>query len=75
MLWFQVLSESVANALAFYGDPNTQETEWFVRQFDKFFDCLNVRNLEEHRKRRKPNLKPYTDPEDERLIVSLYIHV
>jgi len=55
------LSESVANALTFYGDPNTRETERFVRQFDKFFDCLNVRNLEEHRKRRKPNLKLYTD--------------
>ena len=65
------MSESVANALAFYGDPNTRETERFVRQFDKFFDCLNVRNLEEHRKRRKPNLKPYTDPEDERLTVSI----
>jgi len=49
------LSESVANALAFYGDRNTRETERFVRQLDKFFDCLNVRNLEEHRKRRKPN--------------------
>ena len=38
--------------------------------FDKFFDCLNVRNLEEHRKKNKPNLKPYNSPMDGRLKVS-----
>ena len=67
---FQVLSESVARALEFYGDAETSETKMFVQIFDKFFDCLNVRNLDEHRKKRKPNLRPYTSPNDERLTVS-----
>lgn len=65
----QVLSESVANALSYSGDPDTVQTEIFVRYFDKFFDCLNVRNREEHFKRRKPNLKPYTSADDGRLKV------
>ena len=69
-LYMQVLSESVANALAFYGDLQTKETQRFVRIFDKFFDCLNGRNLDEHQKRRKPNLKPYRSKDDERLKVS-----
>ena len=46
------------------------ETERFVRVFDKFFDCLNVRSPDEHQRRRKPNLKPYTRSDDERLMVS-----
>ena len=61
----------MGNAFAFYGDPNTRETERFVRTFDKFFDCLNVRSLDEHRRKRKPNLKPYTSSSDERLTVSI----
>lgn len=67
----QVLSESVANALEFYGDLQTRETQRFVRIFDKFFDCLNGRNLDEYRKRRKPNLRPYYSETDERLSVRL----
>ena len=38
----QVLSTSVANALEYYGDPATKETELFVRKFDCLFDCLFV---------------------------------
>ena len=71
--FFKVLSESVANVLAFYGDPATKETERFVRTFDKFFDCLNVRCCGEYCKRRKPNLAPYRQESDERLVVSLMI--
>ena len=66
----QVLSKSIANALDFYGGSETEETRIFVETFDKFFDCLNVRSLQEHFKRRKPNLAPYRDPDDERLTVS-----
>ena len=65
----QVLSESVANALEFYGDAKTTETVKFCHTFGKFFDCLNVRNKSEYIKKKKPNLKPYTNPEDERLKV------
>ena len=43
----QVLSTSVASALAYYNDPSTTETEHFCRQFDRFFDCMNVRSKSE----------------------------
>ena len=33
----QVLSKSVADALAYFGDPETEQTEKFLRLFDKFF--------------------------------------
>ena len=29
------------------------------------FDCLNVRNKEEQKLKRKSNLRPYSDPDDE----------
>ena len=61
------MSQSVANALEFYGDAETLEIMILVETFDTFFDCLNVRNLDEHRKKRKPNLRPYRSPDDERL--------
>ncbi len=68
----QVLSETVANGLKIYAGPeDTSETEKFVRTFDKFFDCLNGRNLKEHILERKPNLKPYYSPDDERLKVCI----
>lgn len=67
----QVLSQSVANAFSYFGDPDTTETQRFVSLFDKFFDCLNVRSTNEWISKRKPNLKPYTSPSDERLEVSL----
>ena len=65
----QVLSKSVADALAYFGDPKTEETERFIRYFDKFFDCLNVRSFSEWKTRRKPDRKPYTSPNDPRLEV------
>ena len=76
----QVLSSSVANALQFYGNPDTTETERFVRTFDKFFDCLNVRSPNEHITKRKEHMKPYSSASDERLLVGfavvtyMYIH-
>ena len=66
----QVLSQSITNALEFYGGAETSETKTFVQTFDQFFYCLNVRNLDEHRKKRKPNLRPYKSPDDEHLTVS-----
>ena len=49
------MSESVANALKFYGDTKTTETEKFCCTFDKWFDCLNVRNESEFIRKKKPN--------------------
>ena len=66
----QVLSTTTAEGLRVYGGEEMVETERFVRMFDKFFDCLNVRSPDEHQRRLKPNLKPYTRSDDERLTVS-----
>ena len=68
---FQVLSESVADALAYFGDPKTEETEKFIQYFDKFFDCLNVRSLSKWKTSRKPDRKPYTSFTAPRLEVRL----
>ena len=67
----QALSKSVADGLAYFGDPDTKATEEFVRHFDRFFDCLNVRNLSECKERRKKDLCPYRDANDDRLLVKL----
>ncbi len=59
----------MADAFSYFGESETTETEVFVRNFDRFFDCLNVRSKSEGTKKRKPDLRPYTSPEDERLKV------
>ena len=68
----QVLSSSVANALAYFGDTTTKETEIFIRNFNRLFDCLNVRSLSEWYEKRNPDLKPYKSPDDPRLKVRPY---
>ena len=69
----QVLSDTVAKGFAFYGDPKTTETQRFIKNFDIFFDCLNVRHPFEYIKRKKPNLKPYTSTDDERFTVRMLL--
>ena len=62
----QVLSESVANVL-FATDPaDTNATAKLCLMMDRFFDCLNVRNTEEHKVKLKEFLKPYKDVNDAR---------
>lgn len=39
----------------------------FIRKMNKFFDCLNTRNLYEERNTRNQNLAPYTAIDDARL--------
>ena len=70
----QVLSNSVAEALALDGDPSTTETQRFVRMFNRFFDLLNVRSLSESIRHRKPDVWPYRDLSDERLKVHNYVN-
>ena len=65
-----MLSKSVADALSLEGDPTLCETEKFVRNFDRFFDCMNVRSLKEGQYKRKPDLRPYRSASDPRLTVS-----
>jgi len=70
-VYVQVLSNSVAEALAMEDKPYLKETERFVRKFNKFFDLFNVRSLTEYIKQRKPDLEPYRDVEDKRLKVKI----
>jgi len=45
------------------------ETEIFVRNFDRFFDMLNTRCLEEEIYKIKPDLRAYKECNDERFKV------
>ncbi|XP_053385111.1 uncharacterized protein LOC128550306 [Mercenaria mercenaria] len=63
----QVLSSTVANALELNYNNRVTETVKFIRHMDKFFDCLNVRNLGEGRKKRNDNILPFTSVDDPRL--------
>ena len=64
----QVLSETTARILQNFGTPETSETANYCQMLDKFFDCLNVRSLDEHQRKLKPFLKPYTSVDDERFL-------
>ena len=44
----EVLSTSVSVALKEFGQPETAGTAKYCEMFDKFFDCLNVRNNRMH---------------------------
>lgn len=63
----QVLSETVSNALLKEGGEEAKETAIFVNIFDKFFDCLNVRNLTDGKTKRKMFQDPYRSGTDFRL--------
>ena len=45
-----------------------------LRNFDRFFDCLNVRCMQEGIQKQKPDLRPYKDPSDSRLVVRASSH-
>ena len=75
VLFLQVLSKTVADALEYVGDPRTKQTERFVRMFDRFFDMLNTRSLEECVHKRKPDLAPYRTSQDTRLEVFITLVV
>ena len=49
----------MGNALEYFGEDETTETKKFVKHFDRFFDCMNVRCTSEGRTKRKPDLRPY----------------
>ena len=56
--------------MEYLGDEETLETRKFIRHFDHFFDCMNVRYTSKGVYKRKPDLRPYRDPSDPRLSVS-----
>ena len=65
----QVLSKSVAEAMEYYDDNDTVETRKFARTFDRFFDMLNTRSLEEGIYKKKPDLLPHRKIDDARFKV------
>ena len=62
----QILSSSVGNILKEFGPPEAFGTTEFCILMDTFFDRLNVQSKEEYKIKRRPNLKPYSDVNDER---------
>ena len=63
----QVLSSTVADAIEHTNNDAVSETVGFLRLMDKFFDIVNVKDLQESNRKRKPALKPFTEPDDDRL--------
>ena len=64
----QVLSESVSQALQTFGPTEAHTTATYCQMFDKFFDCMNVRNTTEFGKKAKPFLQHYKSEQDEHFI-------
>ena len=58
--------------MAAYGTPEMQETARFLLLTNRFFDCLNVRSLNEGQQKNNPDLMPYVSPDDPRITVRLY---
>ena len=61
----QKCSHSVGNVLLSFCSPDFHGTAKFCLM-DKFFDCMNMRNISEHLLKAKPFLKPYKSTDDER---------
>lgn len=64
----QVLSSSMSNAIIARNLPSLKGTAEFCDYFDKWFDCLNGRYLNEGTNKRKPNLEPYSNLDDPRFV-------
>ena len=64
----QVLSASVSSVLRAFGPPEAAGTARLCEMVDQFFDCLNVRSLTEHQRKRKPFLAPYRSVQDGRYV-------
>ena len=65
----QVMSQTLANIMEEKLGPSAAATVTFIRIFDKFFDCLNVRSTKEGYKKRKDELLPYENIDDPRFQV------
>ena len=63
------MSQTLANVMEEKLGPAAQATIEFIRVFDKFFDCLNVRSTKEGHKKRKDELLPYESINDPRFQV------
>lgn len=57
----QVLSDSVAVALHQLMEDEASDTSKLCEMMSKFFDCLDVRSVTEHKHRNNANVKPYAN--------------
>ena len=60
----EVLSDSMAVTLRLLMRDEASETSKLCEMTNNFFHCMNVRSNTEHRRRKNPNVKPYTDVND-----------
>ena len=60
----QVLRETVGKVLLVTGSAEVAVTANLYLMMDKFFECLNVRNTEEHKIKLKSFLRPYSNVND-----------
>lgn len=65
----KVLSESVSKAIKLTCGSDTEGTSLFISMFDKFFDIMNVTDLNSWAKSRKPFKCHFLKGDDERLEV------
>ena len=49
-------------------DPSVVGTAMFCQMINDFFDCSNVRSLNEHERKKNDRIKPYESPDDERFV-------
>jgi len=76
IIHIQVLSGTVSSALKLTGGSDARATAEFIEYIDKFFDCLNVDNLNEGTRAKKEFQKPYYNKDDPRLKVDFsYNHI
>jgi len=68
------MSESVASALEFLNNDDTQQTRLFIRMIDRFFDYLNVKSPKMAGFKRKDSTAPYRRSDDERFKVCSHLY-
>lgn len=71
IIYDQVLSDSVGEALYLTGGKEAFETGYFIKKIDKFFDCFNVSWYNQGKLKRKPFQQPYRSEKDFRLEVAI----
>jgi len=70
IIFVQVFSSSVANALKLTGGTEASEAANFIDLMDKFFDSFNVLSISKGKYEKKDFKQPYRYPTDSRLKVN-----
>jgi len=68
------MSESVACALEFMDNDNTQQTLLFIKMVDRFFDYLNVKSPLMAQWKRKESIAPRTSHHKTHSLKLVVIH-